>query len=813
MKRLLYTIINLFILVGCHQDNIELSQQPPTDGEKVTISLSVQIPEAQSAMSRAFNDDGSNIDKLCLVVFNENNYLSEVAWAYDLKYTPTDYTAAEDEVCFKVNLKPSGSKRYIHFIAYQNDATESAPDELTTQLNNIQYGAEATIMSALNVSGIKDAYWQRLELAEIRDNDDTKAAMRRVPLVRNFAKITVTNSAANFAITQIAVVTPPSKGSIVPYFDGDFAVFNDAKAPRLYETILGTGYNGYSPSDYLPNNNELGQTVAWGENATSVSTYLYERNQRTNTDKLTYLLIAGEYNGGDVSYYKLDLVDANGDRYNILRNFNYNVRIESVVGNGLSYDDALANAPGNNISGSVEAQNFLNISDGTGQLFVSYVKKTIVSDDAVTLMYKYIPNLNTDNDNDGNPDVNNAEVTITPQVKTSDNVFALKASGINGYDIVQSSTDETGENAGWRTITIKANKPGDNPITQMLTLKGGSLQRTITYTLREAYNLIADCDEVVNRQMNSEMKVYIYIPTDLPDYIFPLTFFIEADKRSIYPDAAKDNNNMYTSFGPSNNEHRTENTFGFDKELSLSDYDDLETETIDGVTYKKITCHFLTNIDESASDIYVYNELFNLGQCSFTNPAFIEITGSTLVDNTLTWYVGDNADNSGKSLTVTVTPANVVYSLNTLSNFNVTKSKDEKTLTITPNNDAVNEEGKIVDVNDEDLVLTTTDGTATAKVKLQIIEKPVESTVYLTMKYTNWRGTETITSGTISTSVSDNTITASFGTYNSSKGWPLTIKNASAETKATITFSYYYYNATVNIKDLLNGTVKEVTMD
>lgn len=660
MKRLLYTIINLFILVGCHQDNIELSQQPPTDGEKVTISLSVQIPEAQSAMSRAFNDDGSNIDKLCLVVFNENNYLSEVAWAYDLKYTPTDYTAAEDEVCFKVNLKPSGSTRYIHFIAYQNDDvadTEDIEDELTTQLNNIQYGAEATIMSALNVSGTKDAYWQRLELPEIRNNDETKNAMRRVPLVRNFAKITVTNNAGNFAITRIAVVTPPSKGSIAPYFDGDFAVFNDAKAPRSYETILGTGYNGYSPSDYLPNNNELGQTVAWGENATSVSTYLYERNQRTNTDKLTYLLIEGEYNGGDVTYYKLDLVNANGDRYNILRNFNYEVTITSVVGDGLSYENALANAPGNNISGSVEAQNFLNISDGTGQLFVSYVKKTIVSDDAVTLMYKYIPNLNTDNDNDGNPDVNNAAVTITPQVKTSDNVFASKASGINGYDIVQSSTDETGENAGWRTITIKPNKPGDNPLTQTLTLKRGSLQRTITYTLREAYNLIAQCTEEVSDEMNSEMEVYIYIPTDLPDYIFPLTFFIEADKRSIYPDAAKDN--MYTSFGPSNNEDRTENTFGFDKELSLSDYNNLKPETIDGVTYKKITCHFLTNIDESASDIYVYNELFNLGTCDFTNITMKEFTtswtnldryGSERTDGTFNF----TTENAADEVTVTI---------------------------------------------------------------------------------------------------------------------------------------------------------------
>ena len=198
------------------------------------------------------------------------------------------------------------------------------------------------------------------------------------------------------------------------------------------------------------------------------------------------------------------------------------------------------------------------------------------------------------------------------------------------------------------------------------------------------------------------------------------------------------------------------------------------------------------------------------GTATYAPPTTITITGNDIVDNTLTWYVGD--ERTDQTITVTLNN-NVGYTLSELENFNVTNTNG--TLTITPKND-------LITSLEENLEISANDDTATATVKLQIIEKPVESTVYLTMKY-HWdwgylgSGTTTITDGTISTSVSDNTITANFGTYDSTKGWPLTITNASAETTATITFSYYSYyqtyNATVNIKDLLNGTVTEVTMD
>ena len=102
---------------------------------------------------------------------------------------------------------------------------------------------------------------------------------------------------------------------------------------------------------------------------------------------------------------------------------------------------------------------------------------------------------------------------------------------------------------------------------------------------------------------------------------------------------------------------------------------------------------------------------------------------------------------------------------------------------------------------------------------------PTTITIWLTMKYTyNYRGnsyTETITALAPSITINiDSSISASFGTYDKNKGWPLTIKNADASTKATITFKYMAYgylncSKTLNISDLLKGTnpIREIILE
>lgn len=56
----------------------------------------------------------------------------------------------------------------------------------------------------------------------------------------------------------------------------------------------------------------------------------------------------------------------------------------------------------NNLSASVAMKNLLNISNGTGPLFVSFTDTTLVNTDRIYLKYKYIPDIKSpDNTNNG----------------------------------------------------------------------------------------------------------------------------------------------------------------------------------------------------------------------------------------------------------------------------------------------------------------------------------------------------------------------------------------------------------------------------
>ena len=606
MKKILYTIFTIFFLVACHQEEIDTTSSSQ-ESDKVTLSLSLQIPEAQSLDTRAFNDDGSNIDKLFLAVFNENGFLEEMVKATNLVYTPTEtegYTPSNGEVCFEVELKQSSYKRTIHFIAYQSDGES---DELTEQIKNMEYGSESALISSLNVSGTKDAYWQRKEFPNgIRDNEETKGMMRRVPLVRNFAKIIVRETDDDFVITKIAIVNPASKGSVAPYFDGGFAVFNNGETALDYSTIKGSGYNGYSPYGAIPAAGTLSDYVNWAKDATEVSTYLYERNQTSNE---AYLLVAGKWKTNSETFYKVDLVDAKNVRYNILRNFQYTVTITSVVGDGHpDAPTAIANPAGNNISGSTEMESFLNISDGEKQLFVTYTKKTLVSGNPVyDLKYKYISNVA----NGTNSTLEEGAVTIDAPA---------------GDVLETTATPSTKLDDGWCTLELNPYEPTSIPKTQDIIISAGGLQRKITLTLREAYELSVSCTESVADKMGAPVDVFISIQDDLPSYLFPLTFFVESSALSIYPDASR--NRLPVNTRTTVVDNMEGNSFGFDRELTWAEYETLKQSASNGKV--SIPCYFLTNKDNSASNIYVYHELFNKDKYNFVNITMKEFTETSI---------------------------------------------------------------------------------------------------------------------------------------------------------------------------------------
>jgi hypothetical protein len=300
---------------------------------------------------------------------------------------------------------------------------------------------------------------------------------------------------------------------------------------------------------------------------------------------------------------------------------------------------------------------------------VEYTEEYIVSDDAVTLKYKYLP------------DVANKAVTRNDQVR-----FIWDTDG----DVISAITPSTAagiatDNDGWSTISITPKAIDANEAKkQTLTLvsvhpdNGTTLTRMVTYILRNPYPLSIKCydgesgnkkDKVVKEEVNASVHVDISLPDNLPESLFPLQMFIEAEERTLYPDAAAAQPLPVDPGVPSKfNSSPNTTTFAYVYEISWEDYKSTTTDNATGT--KTFTANLLTNTTANASRICVYNKYFNSAFDFFSNTQSGRL-------------VSDDYYDVGHNVTLTFTPE--FTGEYTITPTNIVESAVTKALTSTLN--------------------------------------------------------------------------------------------------------------------------------
>lgn len=721
MKKILYTLITALLLISCHDDEmINNIPTPVEEGGKVTVTVGLDIPELQSAGSRALEEfnyaNAANLP-LQLVVFDENGLFTE------LGQNVTWQSTNNKTVYFTVDLTVTNAKRYIHFI-------------LNSPATNYDWGTEDNLIGSLYVSGDTDAYWQRVEFPNgieatavpdgsggltYTPTDDLISRMSEVPMLRNFAKISVTvddNAYNDLKEVSYYVVNVWNAGTVAPYFSGDFADFvnfeTGTDAPTRYMQITETGYEGIEPAAAeltqagpSASDNATSWTVsnwldATQNNTAGTSFYMYERRNTfvsTNVPS-TFLLIKGKYKGSsNFSYYKLDLiytvdeVTQQKQYYNILRNFHYAVNINSVVGAGYtSAYDAATHAASNNLSGSIDLRDLTNISDSQDRLFVEYTDMTIVNNGNLeterSIKYKYIQG------SQGDP-ITNANLTLRELTEDADDkritgIYYKNTSGTNvnvyrngawadGY------TNNAGiaiDSEGWSTLHIQfGGNPSNTVLTNTLGFYIGNLSREVDYHLRSIMPMIVECKpSKVPTGVKQKVSANILIPAGItsatdPYQLFPLEFWVEAEQLTISPDVdsniAAITQSPYempvasgTSIIPSKAADNKQ-TFRYKRTITNEEYQSLPDKevTVNGVTekYKIIPCHFLTNTITSASKVYAQNEYFNLIQEGEFFNGIQDISNAKLTDTGI-YGVGQAATLSFTAVTegtYTITSGNL----------------------------------------------------------------------------------------------------------------------------------------------------------
>lgn len=542
MKLLKYSIVLVAALLmwGCSSDELAA---PGNDGNDngdgtFTLSASLAIPRMATAESRAMGAD-PQYDNLRLYLVEFERYGADaLSNPISNVYMAEEETPEADRVVFKVTLNKSDQPRVLHLIAVPKDVELSFTD----------WGMEGTVIPALTTSAGNEAYWQRVEFPdgygqEVNDvwqtPQNVKEKLQNVPMIRNFAQVSVTvtpEAQQNFVLTGFALTNTPTAGTVAPWNSTDmlFPAYTDGAGNQLsYPEIA---YDGL-----IPGSAQIIDPSPSAAQCTPEPKFIYERPFSSVSH--TQVIIAGRYRGGAESYYKIDLGSLeNGvfEIYNILRNFNYIVRINGVSASGYStVEGALQGVVFNNISFDVQTQQMLNISDGTDMLWVNFTTAVVTQNtDAsrtIRFAYRYRKNISS-----GSGTVDNGAATVI-DLKPGDVIESVEE--------LTSPSDST----DWRFYQIKTFAPTSEQKTQEFVVVNNEsgLGRRIQLILREPwevtrnrvfagnYNLPSqfptdtNYENVVGDGAQAPLTVFFTIPDNLPRAIFPLSFVLEADRQNI----------------------------------------------------------------------------------------------------------------------------------------------------------------------------------------------------------------------------------------------------------------------------------------
>lgn len=543
--KLTYTLTASLILGGCASD----PEIPFTsEGDKspiVTVSGAIHVPRMSTSETRGemAETPGEGL-KLSLLEFSPgtttaNTFITNI---YNAETTSTTAVQNGEIVYFTVNLNKTTSPRRLHLMV--------ADDYISSG-----FGSEATVLPGITVSDGREAYWGSVDFPngyatspDAEGNSsllpEVAAKLTNVPVVRNFAKVSVTSKYDDFYLEGFELINVPQKGTIAPWNTSGMEIpeLLDTSGKMKSYTEISRSYQGVIPEGTIFTNVEA-DARKWSDEHlwTTSDKYLYEHPYEST--RRTYLIIKGRYRlpghsaFNPTSYYKVDLglpsATSMFDFYNIIRNIQYNVTINNVYTNGAANAaEAIDGQVYNNISASVETATMPNISDGGNMLIVNSTNMVFTrAGEQITLLYRYIKDVTGSSEADNN----------VPHIQ-----------GLTTGPVVASFTeaDDFTDKAGitWKRVTITCNEPGIISRTQsFLVLDDNGLGRRINMTLTMPYTIentivyqgilndlpTSGTANVIGSDSGDTFTLFFNLPAGMPESVFPLQFIIESRQQNI----------------------------------------------------------------------------------------------------------------------------------------------------------------------------------------------------------------------------------------------------------------------------------------
>lgn len=479
--------------VSCREDEW-FDPSPAAREGYVALRFSADVPAMEKVATRAVDPDGGGVQDMTLFCFD----------SYGLFITTVTAEVSSTNVSngtFRAEVPEN--TRTVHFVANQV-MTDFEQDHFRNK-------SESEVMALLEGSSGRMIYWARfacdnstedLKKQTIAEQMDTQG--NKIGMLRNHAKVSVFESESNtyFEVKGFAVYNTNAFGTVAPFHPEKG--FNFTAADWTADDFVTLPANDAKLSDVTDVTTNTGQYIFESENSADdpVSIILYGRNAGETEDR----------------YYRVMLVDEDGDQILIRRNHDYQLNITGSLSFGQStFAEALEAAATNNV--------WISISDRVNEVedseYVLSVEQTdyVLDSDLAGTTYTFTYTIKGKGEK---------EITASDEAEVTwiDNHVARQ-------DIEKDFNIDNGEGKGSITISLLP-MGGNEKLEGTLLVKHGRLQRKIKVIRVKKQSFAPSWvgtqiyGEINPTQGRSHVTVMFTVPETAPAELFPLKVYISA---------------------------------------------------------------------------------------------------------------------------------------------------------------------------------------------------------------------------------------------------------------------------------------------
>lgn len=508
---ILLSVLALGVAAGCAREELP-ETAGNTEGKRITYDLSLSIPDEVGPATKAMADVPS-IQNIYVVAFGGSNYLNEFSLAIPLNGSNQPNVDGSGNYIYekvggvykvRISLEQTTSRRSVHILA--NVPEGNIPPDFDT--------ADKVLGEYLYTSNGLDGYWGYHYFGS-GVNAGNIGELNGMKLVRNFVKISLDPGTSDYTVRGFELYGTPTRGSFAPYVSSSDSFYTgwetEGKA-TTYSTLV-AAYAGYlmpgSTPLYMPS-----YTAGTFPEDTDAK-YMYEHPA---DDANPTFIIAKLEKAGVAKYFRLDIVDGDGAKSALLRNYHYTVTLKTISSEGYDSPEEAAENPSDfNMTLSEETQDIPEINNYGAFMEVSYVEKVFTKAASdVVFHYRY------DADYAGSHDYQDGVVSA---VSGEDGV------SIDGWTEGFTGEAKTGD---WREFTYDVEDPsalGSDESVSTFTITAGEGKKMI----RRRVNIIRMKPkplEVVSWAYNDgtkELALSFRVPEGLRRSMFPIQFKFQAD--------------------------------------------------------------------------------------------------------------------------------------------------------------------------------------------------------------------------------------------------------------------------------------------